>query len=810
MHPKFSTLSKFLLPIIFLLVVTPIVFLSYLTSEQLRLIQLNAQDRANSLANMLEVYEYSNAKGMTHADFQIAESEKLLFQREINEIFSIKNTVAIVLDTKQAVLLHSNNLSISQAKSYANKQPGDWVFVKALTDKKDIVVLVGYPLSEARAIGYRNLSLLIFASVLLGITLIVIIVLQINRLILGPIGADPALAIQVVEKIAEGNFTQDHLKAEPDTLMAHVLNMRNKLREFIDKLQENASHLSLAASVFDHANDGIFITDAEFKIIDVNVAFSKITGYSKEMVIGHHPQELGFSFHDNDYFAKLLNHNMQENNWRGEVWNLHIDGNVYAAWLDIFSVHDDQGNVTQYVGLFSDISEVKEQQKTLERMAYHDSLTQLPNRTLFAERLNHELNANQPDEMLAICYFDLDGFKPVNDLLGHAAGDNLLIDFSKRMRACLRTNDTIARLGGDEFAVLLSGIKSRDECTKTLDRLLEVIRLPFEVANQTVTISASIGYTIYPLDQSEPDTLIRHADHAMYHVKVNGRGFHYMFDAEHERKIKTESQEREAILRALPNAEFRLHYQPQVSLVSGRVLGFEALIRWMHPEAGLKYPGEFLPILEQDTNSIIQMGEWVMAEALRQMSIWQSNGLSTKVSVNIAAKHIMQPNFAQRLEDILSTVTDVNPSQLELEITETAAIEDIASVAKIIAQCRTLGVSFALDDFGVGYSSLAYLRRLPVEVIKIDQSFIREMLHDDDDKALVLGVINLGRSFGLDVVAEGVETEEHGVQLLKMGCEIVQGYGISKPMEAEKVPAWVRNYRPHARWPNNQLCVNGA
>lgn len=802
MRYKLSTISQFLLPIILLLVLAPVVFLGYLTSEQLRLVKINAQDRAEALVNMLEISERAVVKKLDHKKSHIAPLEREILKRVINHETSIKSTAIFVLDANQNVLLHSENLSLKQAEQFAKKQPEDWTFVQAKTDNQHLQVMVGYPLSEARALGFKNLTLLIFASALLGVTLIVIIILQIKGLILRPIGADPTQAIQVVEKIAEGNFAQDHIKAEDGTLMAHVLSMRDKLRDFFDKLQENAKHLTLAASVFDHAHDGIFITDAEFKIIDVNVAFSRITGFPKEVVMGHSPAELGFAFQDHDYFTKLLKNPSQEKNWRGEVWNLHNDGNVYAAWLDIFAVYDDFGVITQYVGLFSDISEVKEQQKTLERMAYHDPLTQLPNRTLFAERLNHELRANNPDELLAICYFDLDGFKPVNDVLGHAAGDALLVTFATRMRACLRNNDTIARLGGDEFAVLLCGLKNKDECTKTLDRLLEVIRLPYEVAGQTVQISASIGYTIYPIDQSEPDTLIRHADHAMYHVKVNGRGFHHMFDTEHDRKTQTDLREREAVLKALPNGEFRLHYQPKVNLLTGEVVGLEALIRWQHPEKGLRSPADFLPILEQDTVSAIQIGEWVIAEALRQISVWQTNGLTIKVSVNIAAKHMMQSNFAERLEILLNECIEVSPSLLELEITETAAIEDIASVANIIHKCRRLGVGFALDDFGVGYSSLTYLRRLPVEVIKIDQSFIRDMLLDDDDKALVSGVINMGRSFGLDVVAEGVETAEHGVQLLKMGCEIAQGYGISRPMEAEKVLDWVQHYQPDESWLN--------
>lgn len=793
MQSQISTLSRFLLPIIVLLVVAPFVFLTYLTSEQLHLIKIHTQERAGAIVDIFEI------KGISQKELITALSEPAI-QKAVNQKTTLKSAVVYVVNQQNKILVHSNNMSLAQVEKLAKVQPGDWVFASKEASDGQLKVTIAYPLSEARALGLQNLTFLIASSVLLGILLVVIILTQLQRLIIKPFGADPSHAIGVVQKIAAGDFSHDGLKASPNTLMANVLTMRNKLRTMIDQLKDNSQRLSLWASVFDHAHDGIFITDARLNILDVNPAFSKITGYIKESVIDRSPADLGFAFHDGEYFGKLLNAETPEKKWRGEVWNLHSDGNVYAAWLDIFAVYDEQSEITHYVGLFSDITEAKVQQKNLEHMAYHDPLTQLPNRALFSERLNHELAANGPDELLAICYFDLDGFKPVNDELGHEAGDQLLVTLATRVRACLRNNDTIARLGGDEFAILLSNLKNREECSKTLDRLLEVIKLPYEIAGNTIRISASIGYTIYPLDQSEPDTLLRHADHAMYHVKTNGRGFHHMFDAEQDRKTRSLLQEREAIAKALPNGEFRLHYQPKVNLTNGTVVGLEALIRWMHPEKGLRSPAEFLPVLEQDADSAVQIGEWVISEALQQISVWQQSGLSIKVSVNISAKHMMQENFAIRLEHLLNEYESVSPLLLELEITETAAIEDIAGVAKIINDCRVLGVSFALDDFGVGYSSLTYLRRLPVEVIKIDQSFIRDMLSDEDDKAVVYGVISLGRSFGLDVVAEGVETAEHGVQLLKLGCEIAQGYGIAKPMDAEKIPEWVKNYQPDESW----------
>jgi predicted signal transduction protein with EAL and GGDEF domain len=379
-----------------------------------------------------------------------------------------------------------------------------------------------------------------------------------------------------------------------------------------------------------------------------------------------------------------------------------------------------------------------------------------------------------------------------------------LVELAQRVRTCLRETDTVARLGGDEFALLLCNLQSVEECEQTLTRLLTAIQGPFLLGDDTVHVSASIGYTLFPMDTSEPDTLLRHADHAMYQAKVSGGSHYHLFDTEHDRQTRGRRQERERIEAALPNGEFRLHYQPKVNMRRGKVVGLEALIRWQHPELGLRSPADFLPVVE-DTEFSIPLGEWVIDEALRQIGIWQAQGLEMPVSVNIAPRHMMQKDFAMRLAKLLQDHPQVPPSLLELEITETAAIEDISGVAQMINSCKLLGVTFALDDFGVGYSSLTYMRRLPVEVIKIDQSFVRDMLHDADDLAVVAGVISLSREFQRQVVAEGVETVDHGLHLLRMGCTIAQGYGIARPMPADAVPEWVEAYRPDASWDEGSL-----
>ncbi|MES2013639.1 MAG: EAL domain-containing protein [Pseudomonadota bacterium] len=744
-----------------------------------------------------------DAQGLVIGAFYVGYKVDMKVLRDaIENTRLLKTGFAALLDDHNQIRFLSAHVPQSQAEVILANKPDTWSFAYEDVPTWGFKVAVAYPLSEARSAGLASSWFVIVGGTLLGVLLITLIFWQLRRLVFNPIGADPALAIDVVKRIASGNFERDGLKAKPGTLMANVLSMRRKLRETVTTLRENSNRMRLSASVFDHAHDGIFITNADMEIVEVNPAFTSTTGYTREDALGKTPQALGFASHDVDFFDALKQRASGE--WRGESWNRHKSGGVYAAWLDMFAVHpeiqDGEQVAGHYVGLFSDITQAKEQQQNLEHMAYHDSLTQLPNRALLSDRLRQALaRSTRADELTAICYFDLDAFKPVNDTLGHEAGDRLLVQLAARIRTCLRETDTIARLGGDEFAMLLCGLQSVDECEQTLSRLLAVIKAPYQIAGQAVNISASIGYTVFPLDNSEADTLLRHADHAMYQAKVDGGSRYHLFDAIQDRESRGLRQERERIEKALSSGEFCLFYQPKVDIRSGTVVGMEALIRWQHPELGLRSPIEFLPLIE-DTDFAIPLGEWVIVEALRQIEVWQASGLSLQVSVNIAARHMMQANFAERLASLLQRHHRVSPQLLELEITETAAIEDVAGVAETVHNCNLLGVSFALDDFGVGYSSLTYLRRLPVAVIKVDQSFVRDMLHDADDLAVVSGLISLSRDFKRKVVAEGVETAEHGAKLLKMGCYLVQGYGIAKPMPAEAVLAWVAGYKQDASW----------
>ena len=568
----------------------------------------------------------------------------------------------------------------------------------------------------------------------------------------------------------------------------------------LSELKRAQERLRLAASVFEHAHEGIMITDAAGTIIDVNKTFVEITGYSREEVIGHNPRLLKSGRHDAAFYAHLWQIIAEHGYWHGEIWNRRKSGQVYPEITSISAVHNAKGVIIHYVGLFADISVLKESQQRLEKMAYYDPLTRLPNRALLADRLQLALSKAQREQrILAACYLDLDGFKPINDTWGHAAGDDLLIQVAQRLQSCVRDNDTVARLGGDEFVVLLDDLHTLDEGERALQRILEALSAPFALGAATVTVSASVGAAFFPSDGTDPDTLLRHADQAMYSAKQGGRNCYHLFDSEHNRRAQTHRELLERVGQGLVAGEFCLYYQPKVDMRCGKVIGAEALIRWRHPEQGILAPDAFIAVVE-NSDLAQTVGDWVLGTAMKQMAVWAAEGLTLPVSVNISARHLQQPDFAARVQALLAHHSSIQPEWLELEILETTALDEIEQFSRIIADCRQLGVRFALDDFGTGYCSLTYLRHLPAQILKIDQSFIRNMLDSPDDLAIVRGVIGLSSAFKRDIIAEGVETIEHGVLLLQLGCDYAQGYAIARPMPAEEVPGWVRAWRNPEEW----------
>jgi diguanylate cyclase (GGDEF)-like protein/PAS domain S-box-containing protein len=569
----------------------------------------------------------------------------------------------------------------------------------------------------------------------------------------------------------------------------------------ITERKHTEEQLTLAARVFSEAHEGITITDAHGTIVDVNPTFCEITGYSREEVIGKNPKILSSGKQSREFYAAMWAALKERDYWQGEIWNRKKNGELYAELLTISALNDEDGNALHYVGLFSDITQSKHQQQTLELMAHYDVLTQLPNRMLLADRFVQAIaRARRDESLLAVCYLDLDGFKQVNDTLGHEAGDQLLIEVAERIKGSLREEDTVSRLGGDEFALLMGEIKTLDQCEQALERVHRAITQPYLIDDKPVAIAASSGVTLYPLDDADPDTLLRHADQAMYQAKQTGRNRYHLFDAEHDQQMKSHRQLLDEIEQAFEKNEFCLYYQPKVDMSSGQVTGVEALIRWIHPKRGIQQPADFLPVVEGTPFETV-LGHWVIEQALNQFEVWRKEKLELQVSVNVSPRHLQQPNFFAQLDSILANHPDIPPHQLELEILESCVLGDLTTVSNVIKDCRdTLGVSIALDDFGTGYSSLTHLRHLLANTIKIDQSFVRDMIDDPNDYAIVEGVIGLASAFRREVIAEGVETREHGLMLLTMGCNYAQGYGIARPMPAESIVQWVKDYRPHAEW----------
>ncbi len=564
----------------------------------------------------------------------------------------------------------------------------------------------------------------------------------------------------------------------------------------ISERKQSEARLQLSASVFTHAREGILITDAQANIIDVNESFTRITGYNREEALGHNPRMLNSGRQGQEFYAAMWKSLLEEGHWTGEVWNRRKDGEVYAEILTTSAVRDASGETQHYVALFTDITPLKHHQDEIEHIAFHDALTQLPNRALLADRIQQALaRASRIGEFTAVVCLDLDGFKVVNDTMGHDAGDILLVETAHRLAGCVRTGDTVARLGGDEFVLLLCGLASREDCDITLKRVLAELVIPFNLREgRQGRISGSIGYTLYPDDDADADTLLRHADHAMYAAKQAGKNRFHLFDIKQDNRTKANWGALARIEKALTQGEFRLYIQPKVDLRTGSIVGAEALIRWLHPIRGLVQPAEFLPLIE-DNELALGVGEWVIREGLRLLAEWDAQGLEFPLSVNISARQLREKDFFHRLSAILKDFPQVPPQRLELEIVESAALDDMHKVSILITECQLLGVMFSLDDFGTGYSSLTYLKRLSVDTLKIDQTFVRDMLEDESALAIVHGIIGLAQAFKKHTVAEGVETWQLATRLKALGCEIAQGYAIARPMPAEEFHDWVRQFK---------------
>ena len=604
--------------------------------------------------------------------------------------------------------------------------------------------------------------------------------------------------------------------------------------EAIDLLDEMTRDISFALDSFDReyerqkAKNDLIASERHFRayfdramvgmaaaspvnrsFLEVNEALCEMLGYTAAELTHMtwaeitHPEDIDESA---DAVERVL---------RGEAADFELskrylrkDGSFLHAHIACRGVYDEAGRLDHLVSIVEDITEIKNHQNQLEHLIHHDPLTGLPNRVLLNDRLDMAVSrANRSDQSIAVCFIDLDGFKLVNDKFGHAAGDTLLVEVAKRLLAISRSIDTVARLGGDEFILILNDISGENECRNMLDRVLEEIRNPFEIGINEVQISTSIGVAIYPDHITDGAALLRHADQAMYVAKQQGKNRVHFFDAVNDHLAQVRSEGLSRIELGLLNNELLLFYQPIINMRSGKAVGMEALIRWQHPERGLLTPGEFLPLVE-NSEFEMRLSEWVVMQGMKQMKAWHSQGLDITVSVNLPARYLQSHGFVDFIVPAICKQTELADKAVRLEILETAALGDMGSAIKKMLECIKHGIQFSIDDFGTGYASLSYLRRLPADTIKIDQSFVQGMLEDMDDLSIVQGVISLADAFQKRVVAEGVETIEHGAKLLAMGCEFGQGYGIARPMGAEHVADWIREFRLPSEW--NALSIGAG
>lgn len=552
-------------------------------------------------------------------------------------------------------------------------------------------------------------------------------------------------------------------------------------------------------------------TDPDGTIIYVNDMFCSISGYSRGELIGQNHRILNSGIHDRNFFKEMWRAISLGSIWKGDICNRAKDGSTYWVHSVVMPMVDPvNGEICKYISIRFDISEKKELLNDLEWRAGHDVLTGLPNRALLAQRAKEACTEQRSiGKSVVVGMLDLDYFKEVNDRHGHSVGDKLLVIISARLKNALRPTDIVARTGGDEFVLILKDLLSHTEIGATVKRVMAAINAPCKINGIELRVSACIGLTVYPKNDRDVDTLLRHADQAMYVAKQKGPMSYHFFDVTHDSKVKREFKIINRVKAALELGELSLFYQPKICLQSGDIVGFEALLRWHDPLKGLVPPLDFLPHIEND-KVICEIGEWAIETAIAQIGEWSALGRDWSVSVNIAARHFQEKNFTERLALVLKRAKHVNPGLLDIEIVESVALDNIDYVSSCIVACQELGVTFSIDDFGTGYSSLSYLKRLPTQTLKIDQSFVRDMLVDPEYFSITSAIIGLAKAFDKVVVAEGVETKEHFAALKALGCNVVQGYLIAKPMPAAEVLQWEKEYLKSSQYLLNKGDLLGA
>jgi diguanylate cyclase (GGDEF)-like protein/PAS domain S-box-containing protein len=559
----------------------------------------------------------------------------------------------------------------------------------------------------------------------------------------------------------------------------------------ITEIKAAENQLLLNAQVFEFSSEGIITTDADNKIVSVNRAFTQITGYTEDEVRGKNPNFLSSGRQDKEFYAAMWEKILETGTWSGEIWNLRKNGELYPEWISISTVKDAEGRITHHIGIFSDITEYKAAQDKIHQLAHYDPLTKLPNRTLLQDRVQTALSiAQREHQHVALMFLDVDRFKSVNDTLGHQVGDELLVQVAERLTGLLRDVDTVSRMGGDEFIIVLPDTTDTG-ASHVAEKILKTIATTFVIQQYELNLTISLGIAVFPENGTDFNILSRCADSALYRAKKAGRNnFQFFTEEMHAHAAETMRVEHD-LRRAVERDELRLFYQPQVKTNSSEIIGLEALVRWQHPDWGLTSPAMFIEVAEE-TGLIGEIGDWVLRHAITQNQAWRDAGIDiVPIAVNVSGAQFRQGDLIDNISKYLKAA-NLDPHYLEIELTESIAMEDSSYTITALDKLHGMGLKLAIDDFGTGYSSLAYLKRFRVHKLKIDQSFVRDLVHDPDDESIVIAIIGLAKSLGFKTIAEGVETSDQFAFLRARQCDEIQGYYLSKPLPAEDIEKLLR------------------
>ncbi len=670
--------------------------------------------------------------------------------------------------------------------------------------KEPVALLsLNYP-RDIKQIGIQTVQISAVIIVVCGLIILFTVFTFLNKNILTPIEVLTNRAL-LIEYNSDFNSrlpvkTKDEISTLAwafNALLDHLAEVNYSLEQKVtertkDLLTAN-QELMLMQQVFDHSLEGITITDKDAKILKVNPAFTAITGYEANEVTGKNPRLLKSDHHDEDFYKDMWGSLTGSGQWTNEIWNRHKDGKAYPEWISISAIRNTAGDITHYVGIFHDISDMKRQEAFIRHQAFHDSLTGLPNRPLLRNRIDKAIaRASREQQRFGVIFLDLDNFKNVNDSLGHAIGDILLKEAAERLRHIARNSDTVARLGGDEFIILVEEMGDEKPAAALALRILESFKKPFMIKDNTLHVGTSIGIAIFPEDGEDTDLLIRNADTAMYKSKEKGRENFTMFTASLNETVAKRLKLENELRRAIELVEFEVHYQPKMEIKTGSITGMEGLVRWRH-DGLLISPDDFIPLAEE-TGLVIEMDKIVMDIAFSEIGkLINSSMLSLKLALNCSARALHMKELPEMISDAL-VKHDIKPEWFELEITETSLMKNYDESIAILYRLLEIGISISLDDFGTGYSSLAQLKNLPIGSLKIDRSFIWEMEKSRSDTHITESIIAMSKKVGVEVIAEGVEKKEHLNILEKAGCDLAQGYFISKPLPFPDLKNYLQSY----------------